>query len=82
MIAELIRNALEEHNAHERLETVLAGTVTLIYRAASGRVRQSLAVVQRLHFGAHFLPAHLPRGRSIDRGAAGPGNCAAVAKAL
>jgi CopG family nickel-responsive transcriptional regulator len=46
MIAELIRNALAEHSARERPETVLAGTVTLIYRAESGRVRQSLAVVQ------------------------------------
>jgi CopG family nickel-responsive transcriptional regulator len=46
MIAELIRNALAEHNARERPQTVLAGTVTLIYRADSGRVRQALAQVQ------------------------------------
>lgn len=46
MMAELIRNALAEHNARERPETVLAGTVTLIYRAESGRVRQMLAQVQ------------------------------------
>ena len=46
MIAELIRNALAEHNARERPETVLAGTITLIYRADSGRVRHALAQVQ------------------------------------
>src|SRR6218665_1591953 len=46
MIAELIRNALVEHNARERPETVLSGTVTLIYRAESGRVRHALAQVQ------------------------------------
>jgi CopG family nickel-responsive transcriptional regulator len=46
MIAELIRNALAEHSAREQPETVLAGSVTLIYRAESGRVRQALAQVQ------------------------------------
>lgn len=46
MIAELIRKELAEHSARERPETVLAGTVTLIYRAESGRVRQTLAQVQ------------------------------------
>lgn len=46
MIAELIRNALAEHNARERPETLLAGTITLIYRAESGRVRHALMQVQ------------------------------------
>jgi CopG family nickel-responsive transcriptional regulator len=46
MIAELIRNALAEHHARERPETVLAGTVTLISRAESGRTRQALAQLQ------------------------------------
>ena len=46
MIAELIRKELAEHSARERPETVLAGTVTLIYRAESGRVRHALAQVQ------------------------------------
>lgn len=45
MIAELIRHALAEH--HEaRTDAVLAGTLTLIYRADSGRVRQALAQIQ------------------------------------
>lgn len=51
MIAELIRKELAEHNARERPETVLAGTITLIYRAESGRVRQALAQVQ-----TRFIP--------------------------
>ncbi len=45
MIAELIRHALAEHN-EEQDESVLAGTLTLIYRAESGRVRQALAQTQ------------------------------------
>lgn len=51
MIAELIRKELAEHSARERPETVLAGTITLIYRAESGRVRQALAQVQ-----SDFIP--------------------------
>ena len=51
MIAGLIRNALAEHSARERPETLLAGTITLIYRAQSGRVRQALAKVQM-----NFIP--------------------------
>jgi CopG family nickel-responsive transcriptional regulator len=42
MIAELIRHALAEHS-ESRANSILAGTVTLIYRADSGRVRQALA---------------------------------------
>jgi CopG family nickel-responsive transcriptional regulator len=45
MIAELIRHALAEHG-EDRAHAVLAGTVTLIYRADKGRVRQSLARTQ------------------------------------
>jgi len=46
LIAELIRQELAQHSARERPETVLAGTLTLIYRAESGRVRHALAQVQ------------------------------------
>ena len=45
MIAELIRHALAEHN-EGLADAVLAGTVTLIYRADSGRVRQALGQIQ------------------------------------
>jgi len=46
MIAELIRHELAAHQAREKPDTVLAGTITLIYRAESGRVRNALAQVQ------------------------------------
>ena len=46
MIAELIRQELAAHNAREKPDCVLAGTITLIYRADSGKVRQALAHVQ------------------------------------
>jgi len=45
MIAELIRHALAEHS-EGLADAVLAGTITLIYRAESGRVRQALAQIQ------------------------------------
>jgi len=51
LIAELIRQELAEHSARERPESVLAGTITLTYRAESGRVRQALAQVQ-----TRFIP--------------------------
>ncbi|HET9629393.1 MAG TPA: CopG family ribbon-helix-helix protein [Novosphingobium sp.] len=46
MIAELIRAELAEHSARERPDSMLAGTITLVYRAESGRVRQAMAQVQ------------------------------------
>ncbi len=45
MIAELIRHELAEHSAGVA-SAVLAGTITLIYRAERGRVRQALAQTQ------------------------------------
>ncbi len=46
MIAEMIRHELAAHSAREKPDTVLAGTVTAIYRAESGRVREAVARVQ------------------------------------
>ena len=46
MIAELIRFELAEHSGAQSPEAVLAGTITLIYRAERGRVRQALAQAQ------------------------------------
>ncbi len=46
MIAELIRHALAE-NGEETPGAVLAGKITLIYRADNGRVRDQLARTQR-----------------------------------
>lgn len=57
LVAELIRAELAEHSAHERPETVLAGTVTLMYHAESGRIRQLLAQVQ-LGFVPEIISSH------------------------
>lgn len=43
LIAELIRHALAEHEATIRPDEMLAGTLTLVYRGESGRVRHQLA---------------------------------------
>jgi CopG family transcriptional regulator, nickel-responsive regulator len=45
MIAELIRHELAEHG-ESREDAVLAGTLTLIYKAESGRMRHALANIQ------------------------------------
>lgn len=44
-LCELIRHELAEHG-EEQDDEVIAGTITLIYRAESGRVRHSLAQTQ------------------------------------
>jgi CopG family nickel-responsive transcriptional regulator len=46
LIAQLIRDALAEHEAEVRPEETLAGTVTLVYSADHGNVRQQLAQTQ------------------------------------
>ena len=45
MIAELIRHELAEHETRQ-VDPIVAGTITLIYRAESGRVRHALAQTQ------------------------------------
>jgi len=46
LIAELIRQALAAHEALTRPDEMLAGTITLVYRADKGRVRHQLAQTQ------------------------------------
>ena len=58
MIAELIRHALAEHS-EARTDSVLAGTVTLIYRADSGRVRQALAQTQSTYIKEVISSQHV-----------------------
>jgi CopG family transcriptional regulator, nickel-responsive regulator len=58
MIAELIRHELAEHG-EGRLGTVLAGTLTLIYRAESGRVRQALAQTQSAYIKEVISSQHV-----------------------
>ena len=45
MIAEMIRHELAEHSETQP-DAIIAGTITLIYRAESGRVRNALAQTQ------------------------------------
>lgn len=46
LVAELIRGELARHGMKARPGTILAGTITLIYQADSGRVRNELAQTQ------------------------------------
>ena len=46
LIAELIRHALAEHEALTRPDDMLAGTITIVYAGAGGRMRQQLAETQ------------------------------------
>lgn len=46
LIAELIRNALADHGEESHPDALLAGTITLVYRASMGRVREQLVQTQ------------------------------------
>lgn len=46
LIAELIRNALADHGEETHPDALLAGTITLVYRAGMGRVREMLVQTQ------------------------------------
>ena len=67
MIAELIRHELAEHG-EERAGVVLAGTITLIYRTESGRVRQALAQAQQAYLEEVISSQHvfLEEDRSLE----------------
>jgi CopG family nickel-responsive transcriptional regulator len=58
MIAELIRHELAEHSERSP-DAVLAGTVTLIYRADKGRVRQALAQTQLAYLKETISSQHV-----------------------
>jgi CopG family transcriptional regulator, nickel-responsive regulator len=58
MIAELIRHELAEHG-EEQSGVVLAGTITLVYRADSGRVRQALAEAQQAYLEEVISSQHV-----------------------
>ena len=46
LISELIRHALAEHGELTHPDELLAGTITLVYRASMGRVREQLVQTQ------------------------------------
>ena len=67
LIAQLIRHELAEHS-EGRAGVTLAGTLTLIYRAESGRVRQALAQVQSSYVKEIISSQHvfLEEDQSLD----------------
>jgi CopG family transcriptional regulator, nickel-responsive regulator len=67
MIAELIRQALARHGELQG-HVVLAGTLTLIYRAHSGRVRHALAQTQSRYIKEVISSQHvlLERHQSLE----------------
>ena len=67
MIAELIRQALARHGELQG-HVVLAGTLTLIYRAHSGRVRHALAQTQARYIKEVISSQHvlLERDQSLE----------------
>lgn len=58
MIAELIRHELAGHR-EEIVGALVAGTITLIYRAESGRVRQALAQTQSAYLKEVISSQHV-----------------------
>ncbi len=58
MLAELIRHEVAEHQ-EGRAEAILAGTLTLIYRAENGRVRQALAQTQSAYIKEVISSQHV-----------------------
>jgi CopG family nickel-responsive transcriptional regulator len=58
VIAELIRHELADFGARQ-VDTVIAGTITLIYRAESGRVRHALAQTQSAYLEEVISSQHV-----------------------
>lgn len=58
VIAELIRHELAEFEARQE-DSVIAGTITLIYRAESGRVRHALAQTQAAYLEEVISSQHV-----------------------
>lgn len=58
VVAQLIRHEVAEHG-EDQPGVVLAGTITLIYRAERGRVRQALAVAQQTYLEEVISSQHV-----------------------
>ena len=58
VIAELIRHELADFEARQ-VDPVIAGTITLIYRAESGRVRHALAQTQSAYLEEVISSQHV-----------------------
>lgn len=59
LIAELIRHALAEHGSLTHPEEMLAGTITLVYRAERGRVRHQLSQTQSQYLKEIITSQHV-----------------------
>jgi len=59
MIAELIRHALADHGEASHPNALLAGTITLVYRSNSGRVREALALTQHEYLKEVISAQHI-----------------------
>jgi CopG family nickel-responsive transcriptional regulator len=59
MIAELIRHALADHGEAAHPNALLAGTITLVYRSNSGRVREALAQTQHEYLKEVISTQHI-----------------------
>lgn len=59
LIAELIRNALADHGEQIHPDALLAGTISLVYRASSGRVREALVQTQHAYLKETISAQHV-----------------------
>jgi CopG family nickel-responsive transcriptional regulator len=59
LIGELIRHALADHGAEIHPDALLAGTITLVYRANIGRVREMLAQTQQAYLKEVISAQHV-----------------------
>jgi CopG family nickel-responsive transcriptional regulator len=59
LISELIRHALAEHGERTHPDALLAGTITLVYRSHSGRVREQLSRIQHEHLKEVISAQHI-----------------------
>ena len=59
LIAELIRDALASHGAESHPDALLAGTITLVYRAGMGRVREMLMQTQQQYLKEIISAQHV-----------------------
>lgn len=59
LIAELIRDALASHGAETHPDALLAGTITLVYRAGMGRVREQLMQTQQQYLKEIISAQHV-----------------------
>lgn len=59
LIAELIRDALARHGAETHPDALLAGTITLVYRAGMGRVREQLMQTQQQYLKEIISAQHV-----------------------